>query len=141
MAKHIMLDTYVEINGTSYSDHAHQVSLNDEAEKIDVSSFGPSSYREYAVGLKDADVTVTFFQDFASGSIHSVLQPIYTNGSTCTLKLKPVGSTVGSTTNPVMTMTARLYNYGPLDGEVGAASEIEATFANAGTAGLTYGTA
>ena len=39
MAKYVMRDAYIAINGTAYSDHASSLTLEDSAEEIDFTAF------------------------------------------------------------------------------------------------------
>lgn len=139
MAKYVMTNAYIAVNGTSISDHASSLTLEDSAEEIDFTSFSSSGYREIAGGLKDATVTATLFSDFASASVHSILQPLYQSGGTFALEIRPVNTTVSST-NPKATMTSRIFSYSGIAGGVGEAATFEAAFRNAGTAGLVWGT-
>jgi hypothetical protein len=138
--KHVLRNAYIAINGTALSDHASSLEVEDEAEEVEFTGFSPNGYREFGQGLKDATVTVTFFQDYASGSVHAILRPLYESGGTFTLAVGPSASEAVSATNPRGTMISRLYSYGGLAGEVGEAATFDATFRNAGTAGLTFGT-
>lgn len=138
--KHVLRNAYIAINGTALSDHASSLETEDTAEEIDFTSFSPNGYREFGQGLKDATVTVTFFQDYAASSVHAILRPLYESGGTFTLVVGPSASEAVSATNPRGTMISRLYSYGGLAGAVGDAATFDATFRNAGTAGLTYGT-
>jgi hypothetical protein len=135
--KHVLRNAFISINGTAISDHASSLELEDEAEEVEFTAFSPNGYREFGQGLKDATITITFFQDYASGSVHSMLRPLYESGGTFSLVIGPSASEAISSTNPRGTMISRLYSYGGLSGEVGEAATFEATFRNAGTAGLT----
>ena len=139
MAKYVLKDAYIAVNGTSLSDHASSVTLEDTAEEIDFTAFSANGYREFGQGLKDATVTVTFFADFAAASVHAILQPLYSSGGTFGVEVRPTSSPV-SATNPKATMTSRLYSYSGIAGGVGEAATFDASFRNAGTAGLVWGT-
>lgn len=140
MAKMVARDVYIAINGTALSDHASSVTLEDTADEVEFTSFGPNGYREFGQGLHDATITATFFQDFAAASVHSILQPLYASGGTFSLKVRPTSSAV-SATNPELTMISRIYGYGGLGAAVGDAMTFDASFRNAGTAGPVWGTA
>ncbi len=140
MAKYVHKNAYIAINGTALSDHANTLTISNEAEKIDFTGFTANGYREYGQGLRDCSVDVTFFQDFAAGSVHAILQPIWDSGTTLDLEVRPVNATV-SATNPKGTMLARMYSYAGFGGKVGDASEVEVSFQNAGTLGFVWGTA
>ena len=139
MAKQVFTNGYIGINGTALSDHASSITIEDSAEEIDFTSFSANGYREIGAGLKDATVSATFFQDFASASVHAILQPLYASGGTFALEVRPVNATV-TATNPKATMTARLYSYPGISGGVGEALTMDCSFRNAGTAGLAWGT-
>jgi hypothetical protein len=140
MSKFVLRDAYVAIAGTAYSDHASSCVIEDKADEVDVSSFGPAGYREIAQGLRDSTVTVEFFADFAASAVNSALQPLYQGGGTFLLEVRPT-SQPRSVTNPAALLTARLFSYPGFTGKVGDAAVTEAVFRNASTAGLTWATA
>lgn len=139
MPKYVMKDAYVAINGTVLSDHVNNLTFEDSADEVDFTAFSANSYREIGQGLKDATITCTFFADFATASVHSVLQPIYSGGGTCLVEIRPT-SAVPSSTNPKVQMFGRMFGYAPMSGAVGDAATFDAAFRNAGTAGPIYGT-
>ena len=134
MAKEVLTQASVLVNSVDLSDHASSVEIDDTADEVEVTGFSPSDYREFIPGLKDGNVTVSFFNDHAAGSVADTLQPLYTSGGTFPLRIKPdIQGTVA------YTMTARLYSNPLLAGGVGDANTIDVTFRNAGTAGITRG--
>ena len=140
MAKQVLRDAYVVVDGTNLSTHVSSVTIEDSADEVEFTGFGPSSYREYGQGLKTASVQLEVFQDHASGSVDSVFYPLYNTGGTFGVEIRPTSSVV-SATNPKYTMTGRLFTYSPLQGAVGDANTTSITVNNAGTAGLVRGTA
>jgi hypothetical protein len=130
MAKVILKDASITVNSVDLSTRCDSVTIEDSAEEQDVTTFQGNGYREFAQGLKDATITASFFQDFASGSVHSTLNALYQSGNTFPVVVKGDDASVGAE-NPSFTMTARLYSYSPLSGSVGEPSKIEATFRNA----------
>lgn len=139
MAKHVLTDCYVSINGTAISDHVSSVTLEDSADEVEFTSFGPSAYREFGQGLKDANVTITVFQDYAANNIDAIFYPLYQSGGTFAFECRPT-SAAASSTNPKYTMTSRIYSYSPIAGAVGDANSNDISIRNAGTAGLVRGT-
>jgi len=139
MPKYVHKNAYIAVNGTALSDHASSLTIEDSADEVDFTAFSSASYREIGQGLKDATITATFFQDFAANSVHAILQPLYQSGGTFALEVRPDAGAVSST-NPKGTMTARLFSYAGFGGAVGDASTFDASFRNAGTAGLVWGT-
>lgn len=140
MPKEVLLDAYVEVNGVDLSDHFSEITVEDTADEVDLSAFG-AGYREFGVGLKDATITGTAFQDFDASKVDATLQPLYASGSTFLVKVRKSKTLGASGTNPVYSMVSKLYSFSPIAGGVGDASTTPITFRNAGTAGLTRGTA
>jgi hypothetical protein len=140
MAKFVLRNAFIQVNGVNLSDHASSVTVESSAEEIDLTSFTSASYREFAAGFKDATITATFFQDYAAASVHATLQPLFDSGGTFALYVKAENATTTSTNPRIELGTARLFGYTPLAGGVGEASTMDVSFRNAGTAGLTYGT-
>jgi hypothetical protein len=134
MAKEVLTQSSVLVNSVDLSDHASSFGMEDAADEVEVTGFTTSDYREFIPGLKDGNITVTFFNDHAAGSVADTLQPLYTSGGTFPLRIKPdVAGTVA------YTMTARLYNNPLVNGSVGDANTIDVTFRNAGTLGIVRG--
>lgn len=136
MAKHVFRDATVTINGVDLSSNTNEITVEDTADEVDVTGFSSSGYREFAQGLKDATITATFFQDFAASKVHATLQPLYESGGTFTVVVNPKQSGTS-----VASMVAKLFAYNGIGGAVGDAHTVQATFRNAGTAGVTWGTA
>ena len=142
MAKYVLKDAYIAINGTAVSNFASSCELEDTADEIDFTGFSTAGYKEIGQGLKDATISVTFFSNFGTAvgdQVHSILQPLYQSGGTFSVEVRPTSAIV-SATNPKATMTARIYSYSGISGGVGDASTFDAAFRNAGTAGLVWGT-
>lgn len=136
MAKHVLgPNTQITINGTDLSDHCSNVSLEDSADEVETTGFG-ENYKEFIPGLKDATVTTTFFQDYGASSVDAVIGGLYYANAAGTIKIKP--DTSGTV---VYTMVGKVYSFPPVSGGPGDANSMEVTWRNAGTAGLTRGTA
>ncbi len=140
MAKQVLRNAFISVNGVNLSDHCSSITIEDSAEEVDFTSFSSSAYREFGQGLKDATISATFFQDYAAASVDATLFPLYDSGGTFPVVVRP-DAAVASATNPSYTMTSRLYTYGGVAGGVGDANTRDVTFRNAGTAGITRGTA
>lgn len=136
MAKQILgPNTKVTVNGTDLSQWVTNVTVEDSADEVDVTGFS-ETYKQYEVGLRDMTITCTIIQDYASGGPDATLSPLYYNNTAGTVKVTPdTGGTV------VYTAISKLYGWSPVSGGVGAANSIDVSFRNAGTAGLTRGTA
>lgn len=141
MAKFLLTDAYIEVNGVDLSDHAFSVDMPQTRDRIDVSGFNSTGAKEFLPGQTEETVTIGFLQDFASSEVHSTLEPLYRNSSTFLLRIRPT-STVISSTNPEFRGTAALFTYNGLSGEISNRAEISVEFASADpTAPLAWATA
>jgi hypothetical protein len=136
MAKRVLKNAVITVDGTNLSTHTNEVSMEDTADEVEFTGFGTNGYREFGQGLKDATITLSMFQDFDAASVHDILEPLYASGNTFVVTVKSSNAAT-SATNPVATMTGRLYSYSGITGAVGDALTIEATIRNAGT-GITW---
>lgn len=142
MAKFVLKAASIKVNNVDLSDHCSSVTIEANADEVDLTGF-QETYREFGVGLRDATITATFFQDFAGSSVDATLWPFVGGtaaGGTVEIVVKG-DSAATSATNPSYTMTSRIFNYTPIAGGVGDAATIDTTFRNAGTAGIVRGTA
>jgi hypothetical protein len=137
--KQVLDNVQVIVNGVDLSDHAHSFQEVDTAAQVDVTAFGGNGYSQFIVGLRDATVTCDFFTDMAASSVFSTLQPLYASGSAFPFTFLLDSTTGVSATNQRGSMLARLYDFGPINGAVGAAASFTATFKNAGS-GISWGT-
>ena len=60
MAKYLLTNGKVFINGKDLSDHAFSIDTPDEREEVDVSGFSPSGTREFLPGVRDQTITIAF---------------------------------------------------------------------------------
>src|SRR6478735_1072829 len=123
MGKVILKDCYVVVNGTNFSDHVNQVTVNLSKDDVETTSFSGGG-RERMQGLKDDSFEFNFQQDFAAASVDAVLYPLYDLGTEFTVEVRATSSAV-SATNPKYTGTCILMEYSPLDGKVGDLSETK----------------
>lgn len=139
MAKQVLKDAFIEINGVNLSNYVSSVTLEDSADDVDLTGFGVE-YREHGQGLKDASIALDMFQNYDRSSVDATLYPLYASGGTFGVTVRPT-SAAASDTNPRYSMVGRLFTYNPLDGGVGNANTTRITIQNGGTAGLIRGTA
>jgi len=135
----VMTDCFVSVNGVTLSDHAKSVTVEDSRDQVDVTAFGATN-KTYQKGLGDGKMTVEFYQDYAAGKTHATLQPLISSTTPVTVEVRAT-SAARSATNPGIVMSALLFNYNGLSGNIGDASSFSAEFQNAAAAGITYPTA
>jgi hypothetical protein len=126
MAKVVLKDCYVVVNGTNFSDHTSSVTVNLSKDEVETTNFSGSG-RERVAGLKDDSFEITFQQDYAAASTDAVLFPLYNNETEFVVEVRPTSAAV-SVNNPKYTGTCILLEYQPLAGDVGDLSETEVTF-------------
>lgn len=134
MAKIVLRDASITVNGVDLSNHASKVTIVTEFDDVDFTSFG-ATLKEHGKGLGDGHIDVDFYQDFAAASVNATLWPISQASTTVPVVVKPT-SAAASSTNPSYTMQGLLMNYSPLDGSVGDASATSVTFQNGSPTGI-----
>jgi hypothetical protein len=126
MAKLVLRDCFIEVNGTNFSTHTSSCTINLSKDEIDTTNFSGSG-RERAHGLKDDSFEITFHQDFAATKVDSVLFPLWDLETEFLVKVRPT-SAAKSASNPEYTGTCILLEYTPLAGDVGDLSTTDVTF-------------
>lgn len=138
MAKYLLTNAKVTVDGKDLSNFAFSLDTPDEREEVDVSGFNPNGTREYLPGLRDQSIVVGFLQGFGTADPHNVLYPLYQSGSAFPISIQPDATAGVGTANPRFNGTATLYAYNGLSGELNARGEIQVTFRPASNTGFTY---
>lgn len=126
MAKLVLRNCFIEVNGVDFSDHASSATINLVKDDVETTNFGGDG-RERVAGLKDDSFEITFQQDFAAGSVDDVLYPLWDSEAEFVVKVRPTSAAV-SPSNPEYSATCILLEYTALDGDVGDLSEAEVEF-------------
>jgi hypothetical protein len=140
MGKFLLGDVKVVVNGVDLSGHAFNVDTPSVKDQVDVSGFSPVGAREFLPGQEDQTITISFENDFATGSVHATLNPLYVSGSAFPIYLQPVSAGGTSPTNPIFAGSACLYDYNGLSGALQQRAENIATFKPASGSRFTWGT-
>lgn len=135
MAKFVATDYNIEIGGTDFSTSLAAVTLDISSEEQETTAFG-SDWRQRIGGLKDAEVTLDFHQDFAAGSVDETLWDNL--GGTVAIVIKPTSGSV-SASNPTYTFNALVTQTQPYANSVGDLATMSVTWPVDGT--VTRGTA
>jgi hypothetical protein len=135
MAKFIIDDPVVTIDGDDHSDHIRSATIEASFAEVDLTAFG-QDFSEIGLGVGDATITLEAYQDFASNELDQNMWPIFITKDIVEVTVKPTAAVV-SATNPEYSLPeARLSTYTPLGGAKGDASMTTLTFRNAGQQGL-----
>jgi len=75
MAKFVMKNLTVTINGTDLSDHISEIALETRQPEVDSSAFG-TGWRTFVSGLKEGTLTLTIQSDFNASSTNTIITPL-----------------------------------------------------------------
>ncbi len=139
MAKFILTDGYVEINGVDLSDHAHNLDTPQNRERVDVSGFNSTGASEFLPGARTDQATIGFRQNTATSKVHQTLSPLFQNSSTFGFSIRFTSGAV-SATNPRFWGTASLFTYNGLTGERNDVGEVVAELSSATSTGFVWAT-
>lgn len=136
MAKFVLRDALVTVNGVDLSDHVSGVTITTSRPEVDVTSMG-DDFMAFIGGIPDATVEVAYFQDFAAAKVDATHWPLVNSDTLFPVVVRPVNA-AGSATNPtfVMGQSLLLGDYQPVQGDVGSAATTTVTYRNAGNAGV-----
>jgi hypothetical protein len=122
MAKLVLTNAQVIVNGTDLSNWVETVTVNYLAETIDRTSMGDLT-KIFMAGLKDWSMDITFFQDFAAGGPDATIFPLI--GTIGTIEVRPVAA-ARSATNPAYQAASALFaSNDPIAGSVGQAAKTK----------------
>ena len=126
MARIVLTDVGVIIDGTDLSDHVATVTINQNVDAVETTAFGDGG-RTRVGGLEDSSITLDFHQDFAAGEVDETIAPLV--GGTASFDIGPFGTAVAASgTAPRYTGTVLLTEWTPLNGSVGDLSTASVTW-------------
>ncbi len=123
----VLRNVSVMVDGNVLTQSADEVTITEEADQQDATTFGNAGYRTFERGLITGTVQVRFNQDFDSGGVHDTLYPFWVSGEEIEIRIGPDGDT-GSATNPIYIAQVRMFAYSFLQGSVGEISRNPVTF-------------
>jgi hypothetical protein len=135
MAKLIARDVKLVVDDVDLSNHVQDIDTPEKWTNVDVTGMG-AKFMERLLGIGDFSVPVTFFQDYAAGSVHATLSQLAGSNTPFKVEITPVKSVAVSATNPRFVFFAVLDGYTPVKGKVGDASTMQVTFYNAEQSGV-----
>lgn len=124
MARIVLTDAKVTVNGVNLSDHISSVSLAMSTDVIETSAFNSTAAKTRVAGLQDNSVTLEFHQDFATSNVEATIYPLL--GSNTTIVVSPT-STV-SASSPSYSFSATVSEWTPLNGGVGELATASVTW-------------
>lgn len=131
----ILTDATIVVNGTELSRDANQVNMDLPDDEVDTTTFKGGKYRKFEKGLSDSTITVTFFNSYEAQGTDETLWPLKLSNDPFKMYIQPFDG-VPSADNPAYGLNALLYNYSPISGSVGEASNTDVNFRNAASTGI-----
>lgn len=116
MAKFILTDADVVINGVDLSSYINSVAINYSADQHEDTGMGQDTHTFIGGGLKNWTMEFELNQDFAANTVDATLFPLV--GAAFSVIVKPTSASV-SATNPSFSGTGVLESYPPLGGSTG----------------------
>jgi hypothetical protein len=126
MARIVLTDVGVVINGVDLSDHVASVTINQNFDAVETTAFGDGG-RTRVGGLEDSSLSLDFHQDFASADVDATISPLV--GGTAAFVIAPFGTAVGASgTAPRYSGSVLVTEWTPLNGTVGDLSTASVTW-------------
>ena len=124
MAKYVIKDPVVTINGVDLSDHIRSVSFTEVAGEVDATAFGDDNIVRLG-GLKDGSIDIDWQQDFDASEVYATLNPLL--GTTTTVTVKPTDAAT-SATNPEKSVSVLVTEVPFIDGAIGELSTFSTSY-------------
>lgn len=127
MARLVLTNAYILINGVNLSDHIASVTLTTTDDVIETTAFGTSA-RTRIGGLADNSVALEFHQDYAAANVEATINGSPSLVGTVTaVVVKPNGATTAAD-NPSYSFSALVSEWTPLNGAVGELATASVTW-------------
>lgn len=114
------------------ADHVRQISLSNKAAMQDFTAFGDGGFTGQKPGLKSADISIEFNQDFAAASVDADFGAGFLAGTLYYLDVKPTSAVRGAT-NPSYVYAAYVSDYPTIGQTVGDRAAVTVTYSVTGT--------
>jgi hypothetical protein len=129
MARIVLTDASVVINGINLSEFITSVSLSTSEDVVDTTGMASAGARTRVAGLADNSVTFEFNQDYATSAPEVTINAVGSSlvGTNVTCVVKPTSAAV-SASNPSFSFSAVVAEWQALSGAVGELATISATW-------------
>lgn len=125
MAKLVLTNTVVTLNGTDITANVAAVTLSTSAAEVPTTNFGSGGAVTRVAGLIDNSVTLSVMNDY--NAIDGLILPLI--GSTAvTMVVKPAGTASAGTASPHYTFSVLCTEYSPVNGAVGELNTADFTW-------------
>jgi len=129
MAKLVLTNASVTLNGTDISTDVAAVTLSTSAAEVPTTSFGSGGAVTRVAGLIDNSVTLSLHNEFSS--LEGLIYPLV--GSTAVTIVIKASTAAVSTANPSFTASVLVTEWSPINGAVGELNTADVTWPISGT--------
>lgn len=129
MAKLVLTNASVTLNGTDISNDVAAVTLSTSAAEVPTTSFGSGGAVTRVAGLIDNSVTLSLHNEFSS--LEGLIYPLV--GSTAVTIVIKASTAAVSTANPSFTASVLVTEWSPINGAVGELNTADVTWPISGT--------
>jgi hypothetical protein len=130
MAKLVLTNSVVTLNGTDISNDVAAITLSTTAAEVPTTSFGSGGAVTRVAGLIDNSVTLSLHNEYSS--VEGLIYPLV--GSTAvTMVIKPAGTAAAGTASPHFSFSVLVTEWSPVNGAVGELNTADVTWPISGT--------
>lgn len=130
MAKQIIQNPTILLNGTAMASNCTKVTINLTADDVDQTNFGSGGWKDRQGGLKDGSLSFDFQNDYAASALDSQLFPLI--GTQIAFEIRPASTATVGASNPKYTGTLLVTEYSPVDNAVGDLASFSVTYPTVG---------
>jgi hypothetical protein len=131
LAKHILYNSSVVVNGVDLSDHVESVSYTEGLDGQRADAMSEIQKYEMPGLVNISDLTVNFYQDYAAAKVYATIHPLVTARSIFNVVIK-ADSGANAPTNPAFTLPVFVRNNPVFSGTHGDRHMTTVVFAPAG---------
>jgi len=132
MAKHVLYNASLVVNGTDLSDHVRSISYVEGLNGVDAAAMSETQDYQMPSTITIRDVTVEFYLDLAASKVYATHHSLVTNRTTFNIVVK-VDAGANATTNPAFTLPVFVKSHPFVNGARGSAHVGTIVYAAAGT--------
>lgn len=129
MPKMVLLAQHLAINGNTLNEYTKKAELTVEVEDKDVTNYASAGWKEVLGGLKSAELSCEFLQDFAATELDSIMWPLL--GTVVSFVVRADQGAV-STSNPSYSGSILINGWNPIEGSVGDEATVSVGFPTSG---------
>lgn len=129
MAKVVLTAEFVTIGSTDLTQYCSGAELSFTAEEKDVTNYQSGGWHELLAGLKQAELKLSFYEDFAAAAFDSIVFPWF--GTVQTFEIRATQAARG-TSNPAYLGSVLVSQFNPVTGKVGDVDTMDVTWKSTG---------